>query len=79
MAAPSQLTVVLDQFARQSGPDAAVETPGGVVSVHAVFQLDARTRELTVAIVNEDGQLVRMIPPESVARMIAAMAAYRGR
>jgi hypothetical protein len=32
-----------------------------------------------VAIVNEDGQLVRLIPPESVARMITAMAAYRGR
>ena len=56
-----------------------MQTATGVVSVHAVFQLDARTRELSVAIVNEDGQLVRMIPPESVSRMIAAMATYRGR
>ena len=79
MAARGAVTVPLDAFAKQSGPDAAVQTANGVVSVHAVFQLDARTRELTVAIVNEDGQLVRFIPPESVSRMIAAMAAYRGR
>jgi len=73
------VTIPLDQFAKQSGPDASVQTASGVVSLHAVFQLDAKTRELSVAIVNEDGQLVRMIPPESVARMIAAMAMYRGR
>ena len=76
---PNQVAIPLDQFAKQGGPDASVSTAGGVVSVHAVFQLDAKTRELTVAIVNENGQLVRMIPPESVARMITAMAAYRGR
>ena len=76
---PNAVSVPLDQFSRQSGPDASVQTATGVVSVHAVFQLDARTRELSVAIVNEDGQLVRMIPPESVSRMIAAMATYRGR
>jgi uncharacterized FlaG/YvyC family protein len=79
MARPGSVTVPLDQFAKQSGPDAAVQTAAGVVSVHAVFQLDAKTRELSVAIVSEDGQLIRMIPPESVARMIAAMATYRGR
>jgi hypothetical protein len=76
---PNSVSVPLDQFSRQSGPDASVKTATGVVSVHAVFQLDAKTRELSVAIVNEDGQLVRLIPPESVARMIAAMATYRGR
>jgi hypothetical protein len=76
---PGSVTVPLDQFSKQSGPDASVQTAGGVVSVHAVFQLDAKTRELSVAIVNEDGQLVRMIPAESVSRMIAAMAMYRGR
>lgn len=75
----NQLTIPLDQFAKQSGPDAEVRTSGGAMSVHAVFQLDAKTRELTVAIVNEDGQLVRLIPPDSVARMITAMATYRGR
>lgn len=78
-AKAGSLAIPLDQFAKQSGPDAAVQTASGVMSVHAVFQLDAKTRELTVAIVNEDGQLVRMIPPESVSRMITAMATYRGR
>jgi hypothetical protein len=78
-AKPGQVTIPLDQFAKQSGPDAAVQTAGGTMSVHAVFQLDAKTRQLTVAIVNEDGQLVRLIPPESVSRMITAMATYRGR
>jgi hypothetical protein len=76
---PNSMLVPLDQFSKQSGPDASVKTATGDVSVHAVFQLDAKTRELSVAIVNEDGQLVRLIPPESVARMIAAMATYRGR
>jgi uncharacterized FlaG/YvyC family protein len=41
--------------------------------------MDERTRELTVAVVDQDGNLIRMIPAESVARMITAMAAYRGR
>jgi hypothetical protein len=73
------VTVPLDAFAKQGGPDAAVQTANGVVSVHAVFQLDDKTHELTVAIVDQNGQLIRMIPPHSVARMIAAMAMYRGR
>jgi hypothetical protein len=73
------VTVPLDEFAKQGGPDVSVKTASGVVSVHAVFQLDAKTRHVSVAIVNEEGQLVRMIPPESVSRMIAAMAMYRGR
>lgn len=75
----SAVTVPLDQFAKQSGPDASVQTAAGVVSVHAVFQFDAKTRKVSVAIVNADGQLVRMIPPESVSAMITAMSAYRGR
>jgi hypothetical protein len=73
------VTVPLDAFAKRSGPDATVRTVNGTVSVHAVFQLDDKTRQVTVAIVNEDGKLVRLIPPESVSRMIAAMAMYRGR
>lgn len=73
------VVVALDQFAKQGGPDASVQTDNGPVNVHVVFQLDDKTHELSVAIVNQDGQLIRMIPPESVSRMIAAMAAYRGR
>ena len=73
------LTVPLDAFAKRAGPDAAVSTDAGVVRVHAVFQMDPTTKEMTVSVVDESGRLVRMIPPESVAQMIAAMAAYRGR
>lgn len=73
------VVVPLDQFAKQGGPDARVQTDNGPVNVHVVFQLDDKTHELSVAIVSQDGQLIRMIPPESVSRMIAAMATYRGR
>ena len=73
------LNVQLDAFARRSGPDVAIDTVAGLVRVHAVFQLDPTTREMTVSVVDETGKLVRMIPSDSVAQMIAAMAAYRGR
>ena len=77
--AENRVVIPLDDFAKQGGPDVSVKTESGVVSAHAVFQMDARTRELTVAVVDQDGNLIRMIPAESVARMITAMAAYRGR
>ena len=73
------VTVPLDAFAKRGGPDVAVSTTAGMVRVHAVFQVDPTTREMTVSVVDEAGKLVRMIPPDSVAQMIAAMAAYRGR
>ena len=78
-ASRGQVVIPLDAFARQGGPDVSIKTESGVVSAHAVFQMDARTRELTVAVVDQDGNLIRMIPAESVSRMITAMAAYRGR
>jgi uncharacterized FlaG/YvyC family protein len=34
---------------------------------------------MSVSVVDEAGHLIRLIPPDSVAKMIAAMAAYRGR
>lgn len=73
------LTVQLDAFAKRAGPDVAVGTDGGMIRVHAVFQMDPATKEMSVSVVDESGRLVRMIPPDSVAKMIAAMAAYRGR
>ncbi|MEI7743847.1 MAG: flagellar protein FlaG [Chloroflexota bacterium] len=73
------LVVPLDAFAKRGGPDVSVKTDAGILRVHAVFQMDPSTKEMSVSIVDEAGRLVRMIPPESVARMIAAMAAYRGR
>ncbi len=73
------VTVPLDAFAKRAGPDAQVKTDQGPVSLHAVFQQDPVTKEMTVSLVDEAGRLIRMIPPDSVAKMIAAMAAYRGR
>lgn len=76
---PGTVTVPLDAFARRAGPDVAMAAGAGMVRVHAVFQIDPRTKEMSVSVVDEAGRLVRMIPPDSVAKMIAAMAAYRGR
>jgi hypothetical protein len=73
------VTVPLDAFSKRAGPDVAVTADAGPVRVHAVFQVDPSTREMSVSVVDEAGRLVRMIPPDSVAKMIAAMAAYRGR
>jgi hypothetical protein len=73
------VTVPLDAFAKRAGPDVAVAADNGIVRVHAVFQIDPSTKEMSVSVVDEAGRLVRMIPPDSVAKMIAAMAAYRGR
>jgi hypothetical protein len=80
-AVASQGTVVvpLDKFSKESGPDVSVRTEAGLVRVHAVFQMDPSTRELSVSVVDEAGRLIRTIPSESVSRMIAAMATYRGR
>jgi hypothetical protein len=72
-------TVPLDAFAKRAGPDVTVSADDGLVRVHAVFQVDPDTNEMSVSVVDEAGRLVRMIPPDSVAKMIAAMAAYRGR
>lgn len=77
--AKGSVMVPLDAFAKRGGPDVAVQTAQGMIRVHAVFQVDPSTRELTVSVVDEAGQLIRIIPSESVARMIAAMASYRGR
>jgi hypothetical protein len=76
---PGSVVVPLDAFAKRGGPDVAIKTDAGMVQVHAVFQLDPSTRELSVSVVDESGRLIRLIPPESVSQMIAAMATYRGR
>jgi hypothetical protein len=73
------VTVPLDAFAKRSGPDVKIKTEQGNVSLHAVYQQDPVTKEMTVSLVDESGRLIRMIPPDSVAKMISAMTAYRGR
>ena len=79
VGAQGAVVVPLDSFAKRGGPDVAVQTDQGLVRVHAIFQVDPTTRELTVSVVDEAGKVIRMIPSDSVARMIAAMSAYRRR
>lgn len=76
---PPWLGSALDAFGRAAGPDAAVDGGDGFVRVYAIFSFDPSTNEVRVRVVDETGRLIRTIPPESVAAMIAAMAAYTGR
>lgn len=69
---------VLDEFARRAGPDVAIGSGQATVAVHAVFSVDPGTKELRVRVVDDTGRLIRMIPPDSVAEMIAGMNKYSG-
>ncbi len=68
----------LDEFSRRAGPDVAYTKAGVQTEVYAVFNIDPKTHELRISVVDASGRLVRMIPPESVGEMLAAMANYRG-
>ncbi len=69
----------LDEFSKEAGPDVKIDTPGGPVAMFAVFSVDPDTEEVRVAVVDESGRLVRLIPADSVAEMVNTMAAYRVR
>jgi uncharacterized FlaG/YvyC family protein len=51
----------------------------GLVRVYAIFSFDPESNEIHVRIVDEQGRLIRTIPPATVAQMLAAMGAYAGR
>jgi hypothetical protein len=57
-------------------PDAEIAIADTLVRVHAMFHVDPETNRIRVSVVDEHGKVVRLIPPESVAEMLAAMAAY---
>jgi hypothetical protein len=59
-----------------AAPDAEIAIADTLVRVHAMFQVDPKTNKVRVSVVDENGKLVRLIPPESVSEMLAAMAAY---
>ena len=67
-----------DPFARQAGPDVSLVRGGVEVRVYTHFSVDPMTKEVQVAIVDQAGRLVRMIPPDSVAQMLQAMNSYGG-
>ncbi len=60
-------------------PDVEIAFDKGMVRVFAVFQVDPQTNEMQVSVVDDEGRLIRLIPPDSVAEMISAMAAYSRR
>jgi uncharacterized FlaG/YvyC family protein len=60
-------------------PDVEIAFDKGMVRVFAVFQVNPETHEMQVSVVDDEGRLVRLIPPDSVAQMISAMAAYSRR
>lgn len=69
----------LDDFAWRAGPDVAVGGDLGLARLYVVFQVDPATKEMRVSVIDDSGRLVRVIPPDSVGQMIAAMTAYGGR
>lgn len=75
--ASPDVAIERDRFSKRAGPDVSFKTSKGVNEVYAVFSVDPKSKELRVAVVDADGRLVRMIPPESVAEMLANMERYR--
>lgn len=67
----------LDGFGRAAGPDVAILAGPTLVRMYAVFDVDPTSRDLSVRVMDDSGRLVRLIPPESVSQMLAAMARYR--
>ncbi len=74
---PGSPAVQRDRFARRAGPDVSFKGPSGVTEVYAVFSVDPESKRLQVAVVDGDGRVLRMIPPGSVAKMLASMGRYR--
>ena len=69
----------MDQFSQQAGPDVRVDGADGPTAMFAVFTVDPETDRVRVAVVDEQGRVVRLIPAESVSEMVATMDSYRTR
>jgi hypothetical protein len=72
-----QLVGQKDRFATQAGPDVSFKGPNGPTEAYAVFQIDPQSKQLRVMVVDAQGQVLRMIPPRSVAEMMESMSRYR--
>jgi len=68
-----------DEFSQQAGPDVRVDSPSGPVAMFAVFTVDPETDEVRVAVIDEQGRLVRLIPADSVSEMVSTMRSYQAR
>jgi FlaG protein len=60
----------------EPSPDVEIALADTLIRVHTLFRVDPTTNEVKVTVVDDEGQVVRMIPAESVAEMIAAMDSY---
>lgn len=64
----------IDAFSKLAGPDVAIGSGSAEVRAYAVFDVDPATGKVRIKVVDDTGQLIRLIPSESVAAMLAAMA-----
>jgi hypothetical protein len=64
-----------DPFSARAGADVSYRN----LSTYAVFRYNAEKHTTQVAVYSEEGRLVRLIPPGSVAEMVSAMSSYRPR
>jgi hypothetical protein len=60
----------------RAAPDVSVSTHGGEHPSYVSFDVDPKTHELHISVLDGDGRVVRVIPPDSVAQMMSAMARY---
>jgi hypothetical protein len=74
---PQQAAPPKDRFAKQAGPDVSFKGPNGLTEAYAVFQVDPDSKQLKVMVVDSQGQVLRIIPPDSVNEMIQSMGRYR--
>lgn len=72
--APHPPPLAVDAFGKLAGPDVTIGLGSSELRVYAVFDVDPETKKVRVKVVDDTGRLIRMIPPESVAAMLAAMA-----
>jgi hypothetical protein len=57
-------------------PDVEIAVANLLVRVYSMFHVDPKTQEVHISVVDENGKLVRLIPPDSVSEMLTAMSAY---
>ena len=57
-------------------PDVSVSTRRGDQPSYVSFDVNPQTHQLQISVLDGSGRLVRVIPPDSVSEMMAAMARY---
>jgi hypothetical protein len=67
-----------DDFVDTAGPDIRVDGPDGPTSLSAIFTVDPDTAEVQVAVVDDRGRLVRLIPQDSLSELLITMHRYGG-